>query len=177
MLCHRKPKCSQTALLYLAFLVAKLPRASLAPWTMYSGRGSFKISMISFYVLPHSNKPFKPHSSCTSAMLSVAVRPASCIMYIKEVMYILMYIKESMYIMQSQQVQHNWHAMPLTLQLTSAIPSLSYTAKHSAAADHRLACLCDICGASLALVALVLHVPHPPLGVPLGVSCDGYIAP
>jgi hypothetical protein len=87
--------------------------------------------MILFRLLFHSNKPFKPHYSCTAAMLSVAERLAGC----------MMYIKEAMYIIQSQQVQHNWYALLLTPQVTSAIPSLSYTSKRIAADDHRPACL------------------------------------
>ena len=95
-------------------------------------------------------------------MHSVTERLAGCMMYIKEVMYIT----------QSQQVQHNWHALLLTPQVTSAIPSLSYTAKRTAAADHRPACLRGTCGApSLALVALMLHAARY-VG---GVVCDGYI--
>jgi hypothetical protein len=101
--------------------------------------------MVSVSLLFHSNKPFKPHSSCTAAMLSAAERLAGCMMYIKEVMYII----------QSQQVQHNRHALLLTPQVTSAIPSLSYTAKRTAAADHRPACLCGTCGAPS--LALMLH--------------------
>ena len=60
-----------------------------------------------------------------------------------------------MYIIQPQQVQHNRHALLLTPQVTSAIPSLSYTAKRTAAADHRPACLCGTCGAPS--LALMLH--------------------
>ena len=123
-------------------------------------------------------------------MLSVAERLAGCMMYIKEVMYII----------QSQQVQHNRNALLLTPQVTSAIPSLSYTAKRTAAADHRPACLCGTCDAlSLALVALRLHAARYVRGVVMytsvrqyyitafqytlvalmlyvgGVVCDGYI--
>ena len=88
MLTHRKPKYLQTALLYFAFLVRKLPFACLAPSTSSWGRGSFRISMVSLCLSSHSNKPFKLHSSCTAAMLSVVERLAGCMMYIKEAMYI-----------------------------------------------------------------------------------------